>query len=130
MSRHAERVEQARMVAVVGVRLIAVFFVCTSVLDAARFVASYLMYAQMQVGGEQWAWTAVGPGVAIGMAATLWFGAPWFARRVIRVRGRVCPGCGYALEGRPVERCPECALFLGDGFMDPPVDSGDGPDAR
>ncbi len=113
------------MVAVVGVRLIAVYFVCTGLVSAVQYLSSYLMYPAPRFGpGRAWAWVAFGPSVSVVLGVTLWLIASRFARAVIRVRGRVCPGCGYALEGRPVERCSECALFLGDGFMDPPVDGG------
>ncbi|MEO1498868.1 MAG: hypothetical protein AAFV43_17155 [Planctomycetota bacterium] len=131
MTRHADRVESARMVAVVGVRLIAVYFVCFGLVTASQYISSMMMYASPRFSaGDEWAWMLVGPAVSIVLGLVLWFGAARFARAVIRVGKRVCPGCGYALEGRPVERCSECGLFLGDGFMDPPVDSGDGPDPR
>lgn len=154
MTRHAERVEQARLLAVVGARLIALYLVCSGLVAAAQYLSSYLMYPTARFGpGNAWAWIALGPSVSIVLGGVLWFGSARFARAVIRVRRRVCPGCGYALEGRPMDRCPECALFLGDGFMDPPVDavvpspltqalspaverepepvdSGDGPDSR
>lgn len=41
------------------------------------------------------------------------------ARRIIPIALHRCPGCDYDLGTAPPARCPECGLFLGEGFHTP-----------
>lgn len=123
---NTQQVVFARRIACVLIRVASLVWLSQVIWHLMQDVVFYFPddYSVSMMGGPSF-YEVFLPSSFFVISIMLWLIAPWGAKLMVPLKPLRCPKCRYRLEGAPVDRCPDCGLYLGPDFMDPPSASSE-----
>ena len=122
---NADRVVIARQVLSGFVRVFGVAVLVGSLIPAAPAVYEAIAWGLSVFYWEDYLMQITAACGMFAVGGFLFVRSNFIAKKLVGLEAIECPKCMYRLEGKPVDRCPECGLYLGPEFMDPPIISKD-----